>query len=45
MLHEYNFNRVDFVTEPGDFAVRGGIIDVFSFSNNEPYRMSFLEMK
>ena len=41
MLHEYNFNRVDFVTEPGDFAVRGGIIDVFSFSNNEPYRIEF----
>jgi len=41
MLHEYNFNRVDFVTEPGDFAVRGGIIDVFSFSNDEPYRIEF----
>ncbi|MCF6224569.1 MAG: transcription-repair coupling factor [Flavobacteriaceae bacterium] len=41
MLHEYSFNRVDFVTEPGDFAVRGGIIDVFSFSNDEPYRIEF----
>ena len=41
LLHEYNFNRVDFVTEPGDFAVRGGIIDVFSFSNEEPYRIEF----
>jgi len=41
MLHEYNFNRVDFVTEPGDFAVRGGIIDVFSFSNDQPYRIEF----
>ncbi|MCK5637589.1 MAG: transcription-repair coupling factor [Flavobacteriaceae bacterium] len=41
ILHEYNFNRVDFVTEPGDFAVRGGIIDVFSFSNDEPYRIEF----
>ena len=41
MLHEYNFNRVDFVTEPGDFAVRGGIIDVYSFSNDEPYRIEF----
>lgn len=41
MLHEYSFNRVDFVTEPGDFAVRGGIIDVFSFSNDEPYRVEF----
>ncbi len=41
LLHEYNFNQVDFVTEPGDFAVRGGIIDVFSFSNEEPYRIEF----
>ncbi len=41
MLFEYNFNRVDFVTEPGEFAVRGGIVDVFSFSNEQPYRIEF----
>ena len=41
MLFEYEFNRVDFVSEPGEFAVRGGIIDVFSFSNEEPYRIEF----
>ena len=41
VLFEYNFKRVDFVTEPGEFSVRGGIIDVFSFSNNEPYRIEF----
>ena len=41
MLFEYHFNRVDFVSEPGEFAVRGGIIDVFSFSNDEPYRIEF----
>ena len=41
VLFEYNFNRVDFVTEPGDFSVRGGIIDVFSFSNDEPFRIEF----
>jgi len=41
MLFEYNFNRVDFVTEPGEFAIRGGIVDVFSFSNEEPYRIEF----
>jgi len=41
MLFEYKFKRVDFVTEPGDFSVRGGIIDVFSFSNDEPYRIEF----
>ncbi len=41
VLFEYKFKRVDFVTEPGDFSVRGGIIDVFSFSNDEPYRVEF----
>ena len=41
VLFEYNFERVDFVTEPGEFSVRGGIIDVFSFSNDEPYRIEF----
>ncbi|PCH49054.1 MAG: transcription-repair coupling factor, partial [Flavobacteriaceae bacterium] len=41
VLFEYQFNRVDFVTEPGEFSVRGGIIDVFSFSNEEPYRIEF----
>ncbi|MGK0307692.1 MAG: transcription-repair coupling factor (superfamily II helicase), partial [Urechidicola sp.] len=41
MLFEYNFKRSDFVTEPGEFSVRGGIIDVFSFSNDEPYRIEF----
>ncbi len=41
VLFEYNFNRVDFVTEPGEFSVRGGIVDVFSFSNDEPYRIEF----
>ncbi|MDC1431815.1 transcription-repair coupling factor [Polaribacter sp.] len=41
ILFEYKFKRVDFVTEPGDFSVRGGIIDVFSFSNDEPYRIEF----
>ena len=41
VLFEYHFNRVDFVSEPGEFSVRGGIIDVFSFSNDEPYRIEF----
>ena len=40
-LFEYNFKRVDFVSEPGEFSVRGGIIDVFSFSNENPYRIEF----
>ncbi|WP_029037577.1 transcription-repair coupling factor [Salinimicrobium xinjiangense] len=41
VMFEYKFKRVDFVTEPGEFSVRGGILDVFSFSNDEPYRIEF----
>ncbi|MAP55808.1 transcription-repair coupling factor [Altibacter sp.] len=41
VLFAYHFKRVDFVTEPGEFSVRGGILDVFSFSNDEPYRIEF----
>ncbi len=41
VLFDYNFKRVDFVTEPGEFSVRGGILDVFSFSHDEPYRIEF----
>lgn len=41
VLFEYRFKRTDFVTEPGEFSVRGGILDVFSFSNDEPYRIEF----
>ena len=40
-LFEYQFHRVDFVSEPGEFSVRGGIVDVFSFSNDTPYRIEF----
>ncbi|WP_396187998.1 transcription-repair coupling factor [Flavobacterium sp.] len=40
-LFEYHFKRVDFVAEPGEFSVRGGIVDVFSFSNDTPYRIEF----
>jgi transcription-repair coupling factor (superfamily II helicase) len=41
LLLEYNFEPVDFVYEPGQFAIRGGIVDVFSFSNDDPFRMEF----
>jgi transcription-repair coupling factor (superfamily II helicase) len=40
-LHEYGFERHDFVYLPGQYSLRGGIIDVFSFSHNEPYRIEF----
>lgn len=39
LLRSMNFNKVDFVYEPGQFSVRGGIIDIFSFSDNKPYRI------
>ena len=38
---EYGFQRVDYVYEPGQFAVRGSIIDVYSFSCELPYRIDF----
>jgi transcription-repair coupling factor (superfamily II helicase) len=41
VLNEYGFKRVDFVYEPGQFSVRGSIIDVFSFSNEYPFRIDF----
>lgn len=41
VLIEYDFDRDDFVYEPGQFAARGGIIDVFSFANDLPYRIEF----
>ena len=40
-LAELGFERVDFVYEPGQYAVRGGIMDVYSYSNDDPYRLDF----
>ena len=40
-LFSKGFERVDFVSSPGQFAVRGGIIDIFSYSFNNPYRIGF----
>ncbi len=40
-LEEAGFMRVDFVFEPGQFSARGGIVDIFSFSQSEPYRVDF----
>ncbi|MGG9971200.1 transcription-repair coupling factor [Ferruginibacter sp. SUN002] len=36
---DYGFERTDFVYEPGQFAVRGGILDIYSFGNEKPYRI------
>lgn len=41
LLIEYEFEKVDYVYEPGQFSVRGGIVDVFSFSNDFPFRLEF----
>ncbi len=41
MLREYNFVRTDFVYEPGQYSIRGGIADVFSYSADLPYRIDF----
>ena len=38
-LVDYGFERTDFVYEPGQFAVRGGILDIYSFGNDKPYRI------
>lgn len=35
------FERVDFVSAPGQYAIRGSLVDIFSYSNNYPYRISF----
>ncbi|MFH1001022.1 MAG: transcription-repair coupling factor [Bacteroidota bacterium] len=41
LLVSSKFKRVDFVVEPGEFALRGGLFDVFSYSNEFPYRLEF----
>ena len=38
-LHAMDFQRVDFVYEPGQFSIRGGIVDVFSYGNDRPFRI------
>jgi len=41
VLDSYGFTAVDYVYEPGQYATRGSILDVFSFSNELPYRIDF----
>ncbi len=42
-LHQYEFEKVEFVYEPGQFAIRGGIIDIFSFSGERPIRIELFD--
>ncbi len=41
MLSELGFERVDFVFQPGQYAIRGGIVDIYSYSHDNPYRLDF----
>lgn len=41
ILSGEGFEKVDFVSEPGQYAIRGSIVDIFSYSDNNPYRISF----
>lgn len=41
VLNEYGFSAVDFVYEPGNFSVRGSLIDIFSFAEEFPFRIDF----
>jgi len=43
LMVEYGFERVDFVYEPGQFSIRGGIIDIFSYGNEWPYRVELFD--
>ncbi|MDC0230577.1 transcription-repair coupling factor [Aureispira] len=45
ILVEYGFTRVDFVYEPGQFSVRGGIIDIYSYGNEHPYRVDLFDIE
>jgi transcription-repair coupling factor (superfamily II helicase) len=40
-LHDFGFHEVDYVYEPGQYALRGSILDIFSFSHEFPYRIDF----
>jgi transcription-repair coupling factor (superfamily II helicase) len=42
-LIEYGFERTDFVFEPGQFSIRGGIVDIFSYGNEWPYRVELFD--
>ncbi len=43
VLLDYGFNREEFVYEPGQFSIRGGIVDIFSYGNDYPYRVELFD--
>lgn len=45
LLLDYGFQKVDFVYEPGQFSIRGGIVDIFSYGNEWPYRVELFDVE
>ncbi|MBK9742141.1 MAG: transcription-repair coupling factor [Saprospiraceae bacterium] len=45
LLVMYGFDRVEFVYQPGQFSIRGGIIDIFSYGNDWPYRIEMFDIE
>jgi transcription-repair coupling factor (superfamily II helicase) len=43
LLIEFGFERADFVAKPGEFSIRGGIVDVYSYANEYPYRIELFD--
>lgn len=43
LLAEYGFKREEFIYEPGQFSIRGGIVDIFSYGNDYPYRIELFD--
>ena len=43
LLDNLNFKKVDFVSEPGEYSIRGGIVDIYSYSKEHPYRLDFFD--
>ncbi len=43
VLIDYRFSRNDFVYEPGQFSIRGGIVDIYSYGNEQPYRIELFD--
>ncbi len=41
VLFDYGFERVDFVVDPGQYSIRGSLVDIYSFSHEDPYRLDF----
>ena len=45
MFCNLNFEKVDFVIQAGQYSIRGGIVDVFSFADENPFRLEFFDTK